>query len=123
MVSVILGLSHFIALVSADTLLDLDKSKEMRKISGVTFKLLLTLVESVISQNPELYASLQMNLPNMAYLEKLFQRNVKTWSELVESKDKQGILNRMKILKNKLRKTTPDYKNSYTNMYTIVQGL
>jgi prephenate dehydrogenase len=123
MVSVILGLSHFIALVSADTLLNLDKSKEMRKISGVTFKLLLTLVESVISQNPELYASLQMNLPNMTHLEKLFQRNVKTWADLVESKDKQGILNRMKILENKLRKTAPDYKNSYTNMYKIVQGL
>jgi prephenate dehydrogenase len=123
MASVILGLTHFIALASADTFLNLDKSKEMRKIGSTTFKLMLTLVESVISQNPELYASLQMNLPNMTYLQKLFQRNVKVWAELVESKDKQGLIDRMKILKNNLSNVAPNFKTSYANMYKIVQGL
>ncbi|GAI64600.1 unnamed protein product, partial [marine sediment metagenome] len=31
----------------------------------ITYKVLLTLVESVLSEDPELYASLQMNLPNI----------------------------------------------------------
>ncbi|GAH88675.1 unnamed protein product, partial [marine sediment metagenome] len=50
MMAVILGLSHFIAIVSADTLLSFDKLKQMRAIGGSTFKLLLTLAEGVISE-------------------------------------------------------------------------
>jgi len=72
MMTVILGLSHFIAIVSADTLLSIDKLRLMRAISGTTYKLLLALVESVISEEPEFYASLQMSLPNMTEIEELF---------------------------------------------------
>ncbi|GAJ08318.1 unnamed protein product, partial [marine sediment metagenome] len=79
MMAVILGLSHFIAIVSADTLVSFDRLKQMEAISGITYKVLLTLVESVISEAPELYASLQMSLPNMMKIEKLFQQRVKTW--------------------------------------------
>ncbi len=123
MMSVILGLPHFIAIVSADTLLSFDKLREMRAISGSTFKVLLTLVESVISQNLELYASLQMSLPNLAHVEKLFQRSAKTWADLVENKDRQKLVDRMKVLRDRLRKVDPDFGKGYEKMYKIVQGL
>ena len=86
--TVILGLSHFIAIVSADTLLNYDKLEQPGAIGGITYKVLLTLVESVISENPELYASLQMNLPDVTEIEELFQRKVKEWADLVKNKDK-----------------------------------
>ena len=121
--AVILGLSHFIAIVSADTLLSFDKLKQMRAISGITYKVLLTLVESVISEDPELYASLQMSLPNIIGIEKLFQQRVKTWAGLVKNKDKQEFVKRMSALRSRLEEVNPDFGKAYENMYKIVEGL
>ena len=123
MMAVILGLSHFIAIVSADTLLSFDRLKQMGAISGITYKVLLTLVESVISEAPELYASLQMSLPNMAEIEKLFQQRVKTWADLVKNKDRQEFVKRMSALRSRFEKVNPYFGKAYENMYKIVEGL
>jgi len=123
MMAVVLGLSHFIALVSADTLLSFDKLKQMDAISGITYKVLLTLVESVISEDPELYASLQMRLPNMMEIEKLFQRRGKAWADLVKNRDKQEFVRRMNALRNRLEEGNPDFGKAYEKMYRIVEGL
>jgi len=123
MMAVILGLSHFIAIVSADTLLSLGGLKQRDTISGTTYKLLLTLVESVISEDPEFYASLQMSLPNMTKIEELFQESSKTWAELVKNKDRRQFVHRMNILRDKLKKDNPDLGKAYQNMYKILEGL
>ena len=123
MMTVILGLSHFIALVSADTLLSLDDLKRMKDIGGITYKMLRTLVESVISEDAEFYASLQTNLPKMPEVEKLFQSKAKTWAELVANKDRQQFVKRMTALKNKLEKETPDFGKAYEDIYRIVEDL
>ena len=85
--TIILGLAHFIAIVSADTLLTADKLIQMEKVSGITYKVLLTLIESVLSEDPELYASLQMHLPGVTEMERLFQQKAAEWTDLVENKD------------------------------------
>jgi prephenate dehydrogenase len=123
MMAVILGLSHFIAIVSADTLLSFDRLREMETIGGSTYKVLLTLVGSVISEDPEFYASLQMNLPKMTEIEELFQRNSETWADLIKNKDRQEFVNRMNILKNRLEKGDLDLKKAYENMYKLAEGL
>ena len=123
LMTVILGLSHFIAIVSADTLLGTDRLSQMREIGGITFRVLLTLVESVISEDPELYASLQMSLPGTMEIEELFQRRVKTWADLVKNRDKQGFAQRMDALKNRLEKVVPGFGEAYENMYRVVEGL
>ncbi len=123
LMAVILGLSHFIAIVSADTLLGIDRLNQMRAIGGTTSEVLLTLAESAVSENPEFYASLQMNLPNMMEIEKLFQQRVKTWADLVENKDKQGFVRRMNALRNRLEKADPDFRKAYENMYKMVERL
>jgi|TARA_Y100000031_G_C8150115_1_gene351919 prephenate dehydrogenase len=123
MMSVILGLSHFIAIVSADTLVSLDKLKLMRAISGSTYKLWLTLVESVIAEDPESCASLQMNLPDGGKVKKLFQGKLETWADLVENKDRQKFVQRMKNLRNKLEKDDPDLPKAYENMYKLIAEL
>ncbi len=123
MMSVILGLSHFIAIVSADTLLSLDKLKLMRAISGSTYKVWLTLVASVISENPEFCASLQMNLPDGGEVKKLFQRRLEAWADLVENKDRRKFIRKMNVLKNKLEKDDPDLARAYENMYKLIEGL
>ncbi len=123
MMTVILGLSHFIAIVSADTLLSLEQLRQMEAIGGSTYKVLLTLVGSVISEDPEFYASVQMNLPKMTEIEELFQRNSETWANIVRNRDRQEFVNRMNSLKNRLEKGEFDLKKAYENMYKLAEGL
>ncbi len=123
MIAIILGLSHFIAIVSADTLLNFNGLKQMEAIGGPTYKVLLTLAESVITEDPELYASLQMNLPGITEIEELFLQSSKTWAEIVKNKDRQGFINRMNDLKAKLEQDDPDFGKSYENMYKLLEGL
>ncbi|MFC1981000.1 prephenate dehydrogenase [Chloroflexota bacterium] len=123
MMTVILGLSHFIAIVSADTLLSNERLKQIESVGGITYKVLLTLVESVITEDPELYASLQMNLPGVTEIEKLFQRRAEEWADLVKNRDRREFVQRMKILRSRLEKKVPDFGKAYENMYKIVDGL
>ena len=122
MMAVVLALSHFVALVSADTLLSLGRLKEMETIGGSTFKLLLTLAKSVLSEDADFYASLQMNLPRAAEVERLFQRTTRAWVDIVKSKDKQEFVNRMNALKERLGKIDPDFKRAYENMYRLTEN-
>ena len=62
MMSVVLSLCHFIALVSADTLLNVGKLQQLNSIGGTSYRMLMTFIASVISEDPSLYAALQMNL-------------------------------------------------------------
>lgn len=119
--TVILGLSHFIAIVSADTLLSSGKFQRMQEIGGTTYKVLLTLIESVISEDPELYVSLQMNLPKMAEIEELFQRNSKTWAAIVRNRDRQEFVKKMSALRIELQKSDPDFHKAYENMYKLIE--
>jgi len=120
--AIILGLSHFIALVSADTLLT-SGSRRTEAIGGITYKVLLTLVESVISEDPELYASLQMNLPDVIEVEGLFLKKAREWADLVKNKDREKFVRQMTALRKELEQGNPDFGKSYENMYRIVEGL
>jgi len=123
MMTVILGLSHFVGLVSADTLLSFDKLQQMRAISGSTFKLLLTLAESVVSEESEFYTSLQMHLPHTTEVERLFQSKTRAWADLVENKDREKLLQKMNGLKNRLSQVNPDFVKAYQNMYKLMEEL
>jgi prephenate dehydrogenase len=123
MMAVILGLSHFIAIASADSLINFERLKEMEAIGGITYKVLLTLVESVISEDPELYASLQMNLPGLPDFQERFQQSCRDWAELVKQKDRQQFIRRMKGIREKLELNNPDFGKSYDNMYKIAENL
>ena len=121
MMAVILGLSHFVAIVTADTLLNFNKLNQMEAIGGSTFKLLLTLAKGVISEDPEFYASLQMNLPKMTEMEELFQRSSKTWADIVKSRDRHEFIKRMNALKDRLEKSDPDFRKAYEKMYELLE--
>lgn len=121
--AVILGLSHFIAVVAADTLISSNKVAQPTALGGITYKVLLTLVESVISENPELYASIQMNLPGVAEIEALFQEKAAEWAEMVRKKDRGAFIRQMKTLKSRLEKDNPEFGKAYENMYRLAEGL
>ena len=123
MMTVILGLAHFIAIVSADTLLSMDRFQEMKQIGGTTFRVLYTLVESVLSEDPELYASLQMGFPDISAIEGQFQQSVEMWADMVKNNDRRAFVDRMSALKKRLEETDPDFEKAYEDMYRITDGL
>jgi prephenate dehydrogenase len=121
--SLVLGLSHFIAIVSADTILGSSAAKSIGILSSTTYKVLLTMIQSVLSEDPELYASLQMSLPQAADHEKVFQGKAADWAELVRKKNKAEFIRRMKGLKTQMDEVAPDFGKAYEKMYRIVEGL
>jgi prephenate dehydrogenase len=123
MMAVILGLAHYIAIVSADSLINFERLKEMEAIGGITYKVLLTLVESVISEDPEFYATLQINLPHLTEIQKGFQESCQDWAEMVKQKDRQQFVTRMKAIRDKLKANNPDFGKAYDNMYKIAERL
>ena len=123
LMAVILGLSHFIAIVSADTLLRTSRLKQLGAIGGVTFRLLLTLVESVIFEDPEFYASLQMSLPKLIDFESTFQERVNKWVDLVANKDKAQFARKMEALKVSFKRVNPEFGSAYEDMYKLIEVL
>lgn len=123
MMAIVLGLPSLIATVSADTLLGFDKLGLAREIGGTTYKVLLMLAESVVSEDPELYASLQMRLPRMAEIGRLLGERAGTWADLVERQDRQAFIQRASRLRSKLKEADPDFGSSYEDMYRVVERL
>jgi prephenate dehydrogenase len=120
LMAVVLGLAHYIAIVAGDTLLGLDNLADMELASGVTFRVLMTLVASVLSEEPSLYASIQNNLPNLPAIQKEFIGKASQWAELVKQKDSAEFVRRMTALRDKLEQSSPGGQ-AYHDMYRIAE--
>jgi prephenate dehydrogenase len=107
LMSVVLGLSHFVGMVACDTLVSKGDFAEMKKVAGPSFKLLSTLAERVASQDPNFYASLQTNLPNIDEIEGLFYQKAGEWLDIIRKKDQSMLADKMKSVKAKLEKANP----------------
>ncbi len=123
MMAMVLGLAHFIAIVSADSILSLNNFTQCKAIGGTTYRVLLTLIESVISEDAELYGSLQMSLPHLVNIQHNFIERAKYWANLVKIGDEQTFVKRMGDLREKLQQIDPEFGKAYANMYRLVEGL
>jgi len=121
-ISIVLGLSHFIALVTADTLLQTGKLEKSSEVSGTTYKMLLMLAESVLNEDPAFYASLQMHLPGIAGIEERLSANAALWADMVRNQDSQQFSKRMTALRNSFLKADPHFHNAYKDMYRMIGG-
>ena len=122
LMSVVLGLPHFLGLVTCDTLLDQVNYPETKDAAGTTYRMLFTLAEVAALENPKLFASLQLNLPELEEIECSFIENAKEWINLIKQKDRAAIIGRMEQLKAKLMKVSGDYKRSYKKMYEMLEA-
>ena len=66
--------------------------------------------------------ALQMHLPKLDEIEALFQQNSKIWADIVKNKDGQEFIRRMTTLKDRLKKSDPDFRKAYENMYKLLRG-
>jgi prephenate dehydrogenase len=122
LMSIVLGLPHFVGLVTCETLLEQPDFLETKKVAGTTYQMLFTLAEATALENPELFSSLQFSLPEMEKIERLFIEKALEWLSLIKQKDPQAITARMDSLKSKLMKTSRNYEKSYEIMYKMLEA-
>ena len=120
--AIVLGFPHLIALVAAETLLQLGDFEYFEKIGGTTCKLLLTYADSVLSEDPELYASLQMNLGGMGDIHARFRDNLTEWMELVANRDRGSFIAKMTAMAEQRGRADPNYKKAYQRMYRTLDS-
>jgi prephenate dehydrogenase len=122
LMSVVLGLPHFLGLVACETLLEQKNLPETKKVAGTTYRMLFTLAEATALETPDLYASLQTNLPELGKIEDLFMAKAQEWLNLIKKKDAKAIVERMEQLKKKLMETDSDFNESYNVMYKMLES-
>ncbi|MDG6223716.1 MAG: prephenate dehydrogenase/arogenate dehydrogenase family protein [Candidatus Bathyarchaeota archaeon] len=120
LMSLVLGFPHFVGLVAADALVENPNFVSAKTVGGATYKLLLTLAESVSSEEPYFYSNLHMSLPEMEQLETLFLNKVEEWLKLVKNKNCSGFSNKMEQVNKRLKELDPDYDRAYRAMYRIL---
>jgi prephenate dehydrogenase len=122
LMSVVLGLPHFLGLVVCDTLLEQIDYPETKHVAGTTYRMLFTLAEATALENPELFSSLQFSLPEMEKIESLFIEKAHEWLDLIKQKNSKAVVAKMDCLKSKLMKTSVDYEKSYKIMYRMLEA-
>ena len=122
LISVVLGLPHFIGLVACDTLLEQAEFLETKKVAGTTYRMLFTLAEATALETPDLYASLQTGLPEMGKIEAQFIAKAEEWLSLVKRKDSAAMIKKMAELKAKLVKLDSEFEKSYETMYKMLEA-
>ena len=122
LMSVVLGMPHFLGLVACETLLEQEAFPETKEVAGTTYRMLFTLAEATALETPDLFANLQMNLPEMGKIEDQFIQKAEDWLNLIKKKNPQAIMDRMEQLKTKLLKVDPDFAKSYEVMYKMLES-
>jgi len=123
LMSIVLGLPYFLSLIVCDTLISYGHFSEAKRVSGISYKLLLTLIEAVASEEAEFSASLQMNLPEVDKVGGLLLEKATEWLDLVKRRDKPMFVSKVRRLKNKLARIDPEYLKSYEAMHKMLETL
>jgi prephenate dehydrogenase len=122
LMSIVLGLPHFVGLVTCDTLLEQPGFLDTKKVAGTTYRMLFTLAEATVLETPDLYANLQTSLPEMGKIEELFIQKAEEWLSLVKKKDTAAIVKKLEKLKAKLVETDSEFEKSYETMYRMLEA-
>jgi prephenate dehydrogenase len=122
LMSVVLGLPHFLGLVACETLLEQKNLSETKKVAGTTYRMLFTLAEATALETPDLYAAVQTDLPEVGKLEELFMAKAQELLTLIKKKDQKAIVERLEQLKKKLAAVDSDFAQSYNVMYKMLES-
>jgi len=122
LISVVLGLPHFLGLIACETLLEQKNLPETKQIAGTTYRMLFTLAEATALETPDLYAAVQTNLPELGKIEDTFMTKAQELVTLIKNKDQKAIAQRLEDLKKKLVAADKDFTKSYEVMYKMIES-
>lgn len=121
--SVVIGLPYLLSYIVCDTLLSHGQFVKAKKFSGVSYKLLLTIMEAIVSEQADFAATLQMELPDVDKLGQILLEKNKEWLRIIEKREKPTFIEKVKFLKNELAKVDPHYVKSYKSMYKMLEAI
>lgn len=122
LISVVLGLPHFLGLAACETLMEQKDFQATKQIAGTTYRMLFTLAEATALETPDLFANLQTKLPKVRLVEEQFIRKAQEWLDLIKKNDSVAIVNKMSELKQKLKNEDEDFAASYEVMYKMLES-
>jgi prephenate dehydrogenase len=122
LMSIVLGLPHFIGLVACETLLEQKNLPETKKVAGTTYRMLFTLAEATALETPDLYAGVQTTLPELSKIEELFMIKAQELLDMVKRKDTKAIVKRIEQLEKKLEENDSNFTKSYETMYKMLES-
>jgi prephenate dehydrogenase len=121
LMTIVLGLPSFIATITADTLLENDKLDIAINVCGSSYRMLQMLIESVIEEDANLYATLQTNLPGMIGLAELYKEKIGDWIDLIKASNKREMVEKMNAMSQSFKRIQPDFEEAYEKMYKIME--
>lgn len=90
--SLVQGLTHYSQFVAATTIYDMGIDLgNAQKFATPNYSLFLSLLSRVITQNPELYAEIQLSNPANEKVRKLFSKNALKLEKICSKKDHQNL--------------------------------
>lgn len=121
--SIVIGLPYFLSHVICDTMLSTGEFEKAKKVSGISYKLLLVLTEAVLSEEIELATTIEIKLPEMNKLGELLIKKTNEWLEMIRRKEKTALVEKITLLKNELSKVDPQYFRAYEYMYKMLETI
>lgn len=116
-----LALTHFINILFASIIGDEDINM-LKHVGGTTFTLQYMLSEAVMSEDPALYASIQMNNEyTIIYLNKLIEKAMNL-KDLIENKNYDAFVDFYVKTRNQLLKDK-DFIKAYERMYEALRAI
>lgn len=114
-----LALTHSINIIFASIICEEDISM-LKCLGGTTFTIQCMLSEAVMSEDPALYASIQMNNEHVtAYLDKLIERAV-ALRDIIRSRDYNAFIKFYMEIRNQLIKDA-GFLKAYGKMYSALE--
>jgi prephenate dehydrogenase len=111
LMSKVLVLPHFLGVAISETLLECANLTDTVKVAGPSYMKLLAFAKSVVSQDPNLYASLQVETSGAVGIENLFCRKALKLMEVVKQKDELSFADKMREASKLLDAITPSSKS------------
>ncbi len=117
----VLSLTHFTNLAFAAALPD-DGIDKIRQLSGTSFNMQMTLAESILQDDPEFLASLQIDGEYTPILLGRMVQEAEDLLALIEEKNKSELASKIRNLQQKMKKD-PHFEKAYRKMYDIIDIL
>ena len=116
-----LSLPHFVNMVFASVISEEDLNV-LKKLGGTTFALQLVTSESVMTEDPDVYASIQIDNEYTTQCLNSFMSNAKTLKGYIDRKDPKSFSQFYRDICSSLSKD-PDFPKAYEKMYGIRKAL
>jgi prephenate dehydrogenase len=121
MMALTLSFPHFLNILFGKMIKSIDINK-VKEWGGTTFELQLVLAESVISEDPSLYSSIQIRNPSFHHLLDNFMEYTKELIEVIKNGDEETFVKYFKDLKTYLS-NDPEYDKAYEKFYKALESI